>query len=286
MMDGSLIEVLGPGRPPRPVWVGFTDYATALFLRGDGGAWSDTHRALWWIQQAQSLLRSSVIEVPLGVVMADWLLHNPGSVEATGQVSAKKTARAILAVDKPKRALVSLLGALTGAYRGSPPIVLRVPSPRGWLGLAGSHLGHAAADEVDDEEAVAVYLADCLRSFAECGLSGILIDARDEPAATLAGLMDRCEPVANLARHYRWALGLQVGLPMRDADSRMDFLIGPADALASPQTIARGWELPMDAWQPTARPDVPGTASFVFAPVPGDAVPEQVLATLALLRND
>lgn len=289
-MDRSLAESLRGGtQAARPLWVNSTDYAIRLFLKDSAQAWVDVHRTLWWIQQAQSLLKSDVIEIPLGAFVADWLRRNPQAAPAQG--SAKKAARALLGLEEPRAQLADLLNAVSGSYRGSPPVVLRVPTPRGWLGLAASFLGQTLECARDDEEAVAVYLADCLRSFSECGVDGILLEATTESRGPLLELLGRYDPVVNLAGHYRWSLGLQVGdavQGLQDLDERVDFLLVPAGATPAAHTsVVLGSVLPAELWRAAAVAlDVPSNASFLFAPVPDDAVPEQVLAALSRLRGE
>lgn len=278
----------GGTRAARPLWIDSADYAIRLFLKDGAQAWADAHRSLWWIQQVQSLLKSDVIEIPMGAFMAHWLRRNPQAAPA--QHPAKRVARTLLGMEGPRARLADLLNAVSGSYRGSPPLVLRVPAPRGWLALAATFLGETPECGRDDEEAVAVYLADCLRCFAECGLDGILIDAADEPRRPAPELLDCCNPVINLAGHYRWCLGLQVGDAiegLQNLDGRVNFLVVPAgEAPARPASAVLGCGLPAELWRAAAAaPMVPGNASFLFAPVPADAVPEKVLAVVAALRN-
>ncbi|MBI2312617.1 MAG: hypothetical protein HYU77_08960 [Betaproteobacteria bacterium] len=278
----------GGTQAARPLWIDSADYAIRLFLKDGAEAWADAHHSLWWIQQAQSLLKSDVIEIPMGAFMAHWLRRNPQA--ASPGHSAKRVARTLLGMEGPRAQLADLLNAVSRSYRGSPPLVLRVPTPCGWLALAAGHPGRTPECGPDEEEAVAVYLADCLRSFAECGLDGILIDAAGEPRRPAAELLDRCNPVMNLAGHYRWSLGLQVGdavQGLQKLDGRVNFLLGPAKEMpAAPGSTVLGCRVPAELWHAdAAAPVVPENVSFLFAPVPADAVPEKVLAIVSALRN-
>ena len=133
----------------------------------------------------------------------------------------------------------------------------------------------------DEADSCAVYLAEFLRSFGTCGIDGLLLveTAASDPAdATQLGWY---QPVINIALHYRWDLGLRLPESTRfsgGAES-LQFLIAPWEI----DGTTYGYILPAAIWSDVA-PEVPLSAKLVFAAVPSDAVPEQVLSRLEQIR--
>jgi len=120
-----------------------------------------------------------------------------------------------------------------------------------------------------------MYVADYLRSFADCEIAGLLVRDREGPATD--DDVARYQPVLNVAQHYRWQVVL-------DGCSQ-GYQAGPAQGVSF--CIAEGAradacpKISLEAWQDGAA-DEP---AFLYLTVPGDAVPESVLDWLEAARS-
>ncbi|MGH8446404.1 MAG: hypothetical protein ACREVL_14115, partial [Solimonas sp.] len=168
----------------RLLWLDYADYAGAL-LAGGNVPWLDVSALVAWQRKAQGLLRSDVVELPLGTVCDAWLHAQAPLREA---MRAKRRAvfplRTLLADEALRRHLVELAAGLRASFAGVP-LALALPSPKHWLAEAYRQV-HAVEPEFEDEdiEDAAVYVADFLRLFGESGIDLILLQetADSEPA--------------------------------------------------------------------------------------------------------
>jgi hypothetical protein len=153
----------------------------------------------------------------------------------------------------------------------STPLVLAVPEPGAWAVAADAEANRKPPGAADDEtaDAAAVFAADMLRVFADTPVEGVLA-ASGRTEAALA-------PILNVARHYRWDIGIRGDTP-GGAGPVVDFRIGAC----GPGIV--GVPLPRSFWDGKPPPAVLGPG-FWFAEVPADAVPESVLGRLAVLRE-
>ena len=280
-MNTSLSSAL-TGVPP-VVWIDYTAYAARL--PGTGGA-AGLDVAQWFARTktAQSLLRSSVVTVPIEVAAAVWL-------------SEKSTLRlAMGSRNRPVFPLKTLLGdaglrhwaaeLARGLRAGFPalPLALVIPSPRAWVRLAYQQAHAAAAEEpdVDALESAAVYVADFVRAFADAAIDVVLLEESDSAPPSTAELI-AYQPVCNVAKHYRWEIGIRfpgVGALTGLEAIALNFHIAPMFLPVECQGLAVG----ADFWGGGAPAPVPANG-FYYARVAPDAVPEQVLERVATLRT-
>lgn len=269
----------------RPVlWLDDAAYSTRLL--GCGAAvWLDPAALIAFRRKATGLLRPDVIVLPVAEVVAAWLQTNAG---LRGSMAAKKRSvaplRTLLADEGLRATLVELAAAMRSAFPASP-LALSLPSPRKWVNQAyraafeGSAGVAVAAEEAD---AAAVYVAEFLRSFGQAGVDSVLLEESAEAEPASAAEIDWYRPVINLAGHYRWDLG--VHLPVAAAFSGemqgADYVIAPRAFAGVPGGIAT----PPEFWSGADAPALAG-GGFRFASIPPDAVPEQVLDRLAVLRH-
>lgn len=270
---------LAVGRPL--LWLDHFDY-TARLLTGGAPPWLEPAAALAWLRSAQSLLGSDVLGLPLGAIAAHWLdAHAAARARMATRSRLSFPIKSLLAEVELRALLVELVAAARASF---PSLILALvcPSPRGWLGDAFLAAHGAPSSEVPDDDAidaVAVYQADFLRSFADRQVDALLLR---EPSQGGAPKLELYQPIFNVAAYYRWAFGVELS----DADcpetgaARVDFLLAPR---ACPG-VATGIIVPESFWQNAeeAAPDM--TTAFGYARIPAAAEPEAVLDRLARLR--
>ena len=282
-MGRSLAHALDAGTPV--LWIDFYDYAARLFPGGGVVPWFDDAAFAAFHGKAQSLLDSDVISLPVGRVAEALLQARPALVEAMGAKSRPAyPLRRLLEDDALRDAVAGLLAPLRAAD-GERPLALVLPSPRCWLAAAyasahGRPLAPEVADDADEIDGAAVYVADFLRAFAGAGVDLVLLCEDDAGGPASAEALALYDPVVKTARHYRWAVGLlDVGgrLPA-GAGQDLDVVIAP-----TPDGARGGAVLPEAFWQHGDAPQALG-ARLVYASIPAGTVPEIVLERLAGLR--
>jgi hypothetical protein len=265
----------------RGLWLDYGAYAARL-LAGGQVPWLDADAANAWLRKAQSLLKSDVATLPAAAVVEAWLQANPSLVAAMGAKKRTVYALKTLLADEPLRAHLAGLAQVLRAGLGGTPLVLALPSPRLWVGQAyvQANAGEAAEVDADAVDGAAAYIADFLRSFADAGLDGLLLEERAETEPASAEDLQLYQAVLNVAAHYRWDLGLR--LPQGSAA-----LAAPGLAYAlSPVAVAgvaTGLRVPAEFWDGAAAPAAPA-GGFRCAEIPAAANPEAVLERLAALR--
>ena len=175
--------------------------------------------------------------------------------------------RTILADQGAREKFKESTDALCESYRDKP-VVLAIPSPKQWIASAYCTTKDIDAVDIswDDAESASMYVADFLRSFSGCGISGLLIrDNTDQGPASDAEVA-RYQPVLNVAEHYRWQSILD-GCPQNYTPSSFTALkLSVQDWTQHPSSIEPG-----------------GTCCYVC--IPADTIPETVLEKLTLLRT-
>jgi hypothetical protein len=274
---GALTERVTAGG--RGLWLDYGAYAAQL-LAGGQVPWLDADAAGGWLRKAQSLLKSDVVTLPVAAVVEAWLKAQPALVSAMGAKKRTVYALKTLLAEDPLRAHLEGLTRVLRASLSGAPLVLVLPSPRLWVGLAYAQANGGEAAEVDADavDSAAAYVADFLRSFAESGLDGLLLDESAETEPATAGDLQLYQAVFNVASHYRWDLGLR--LPSgRGIAQGLAYALSPV-ALAG---VATGLRLPAEFWDGGAAPELPA-GCFRYAEIPAAANPEAVLERLAALR--
>jgi hypothetical protein len=279
---GALLDHLSvTGR--NAVWIEYTDYAGAL-LAGGAVPWLDSSAFLAWQRKAQGLLKSDVIALPVAPFCAAWLASQASLREA---MAAKRRAvfplKTLLADEGLRARLAETLRGLRSSIQNLP-LALVIPSPRRWIALAQEQAnGSADGIEIgmDEVESAAVFVADFLRAFGDCGIDALLLEEAPETEPADAAEIEWYRPLLNICAHYRWDFGLRLPLAARDPGSvdGLGFVIAPR-ALRG---VAAGIALPPEFWSSGAVPEHP-LHGFSFAQIPADAKPEAVLDRLAALR--
>ena len=146
-------------------------------------------------------------------------------------------------------------------------MVLAIPSPKQWIASA-----YCAAKDIDavdiswdDAESASMYVADFLRSFSGCEISGLLIRDNTDQGPASDAEVTRYQPVLNVAKHYRW----------------QSILDGCPQGYAPPPFTA----LKLSAQDWTQHPSsVKPDSACCYVCIPADAIPETVLEKLTQLR--
>ncbi|CAN5277363.1 hypothetical protein BH09ACT6_BH09ACT6_23800 [soil metagenome] len=269
-----------PSGRSRALLIDAHDYAQVVLLQGKPVPWHEPMAYSNFFGQAQALLRPDVALLDLDRFVAQAL-----DLDASlrGAMAAKSRTgfalRTLLADASLAERAVALATVFAKTQR--EPVVVQIPSPMQWLarthGISGASLSASAsvaALDADDAENASMYVADWLRAFAALPLAGVLLDDRMPGAGGAAaggsasrepgGLttvrvpLSAYTPIANVADHYGWTLGLrgddgvelrggEVGAIIRtpfwagdagDADlGDGDFLVGEIPALAVPEAV-------------------------------------------------
>jgi len=282
-MPGLIACIEAATRPL--LWLDDAAYSERL-LAGGRTPWLDGAEYLAFRRKAVGLLKADLTAVPVAGFMRAWVTAHP---ELQNAMAAKKRvvfpARTLLADEGLRDHLVETLNSLRAAFQHAP-LLLSMPSPRA-LVVEAWRLAFGADGDVevggDEADACAVYFAEFLRCFGACGIDGVLLEEATGAEPQDAEELGWYQPVVNVAAHYRWDLGVR--FPEAEGFSGE---AAPMQFVIAPRVIAGavyGQALPAAIWDGAAF-DIAPTAKFRFASVPADAVPEQVLARLAALRNE
>jgi hypothetical protein len=188
-----------------------------------------------------------------------------------------------LLADSALRAHVTELAHALRQSFDELPLVLVTPSPRAWTAIAYAAV-HAKGDAInvddDDADSAAVYMADFLRTFADCHADALLLDENTETHPTFSTSLAPYQAVLNIAAHYRWDVGLKLATPSAGelASAGVSFLIA-----AQPGDIASGISTDAVFWSGQAPSPLPSTG-FRYADIPAQIAPEMALERVAVLR--
>lgn len=279
----KILERLATAERPL-LWLDDLAYSERLLAQGRA-PWHDAAEYVAFRRKAQGLLRSDFAVLPIAAFAQHWVATH---AELKAAMGSKKRAiapvRTLLADEALRAHLCHTLRGLCAAFSGAPR-VLAVPSPRAWVSTAYRQaLGADAQIEVGGEEAdaCAVYVAEFLRRFGDCGVDGVLMEELPGTEPANAEELGWYQPVINIAGHYRWDIGLRLptATVFSGAATGLQFVISPT-AIAG---AAHGLALSETFWEGEAAASVP-EGGFRFATVPADAMPEKVLERLSTLRG-
>jgi hypothetical protein len=270
---GTWLALLAEAVRP-PLWLDDTAYGARL-LAGGSPPWLDVSALVSWRRKVQGLLKPSVSVLDVAPLADAWIDANP-SVRQAMSAQRRGTAplRALLSEEGLRLHIKEVLAGLRAS--SSAPLALGSPSPRKWIRRAyqTAFAEHLTPGE-DETDSAAVYLADFLRVFGESSIDVLLLEDDVETAPADSQQVGWYQSVLNLARHYRWDVGLRVP-QVPQGESLLDFLIAARDA--------KGVEVDAAFWSGGgAAPHVP-PGGFRYAAIPVDAEPEAVLERLAKLR--
>jgi hypothetical protein len=235
----------------------------ARLLAGGRVPWLDVSSLVSWRGKVQQLLKSSISVLDLAPLTDAWIEANPSVRQA--MMAKRRVAaplRALLAEEGLRRHIRAVLAALRAS--SAMPLALRSPAPGQWMLQAyQTAFAEQLTPGKDETDSAAVYLADFFRAFGESGIDVLLLEESGG-----------CQSLLNVARHYRWDVGLRVS-QVTQGGSMFDFLIAPQEA--------QGVELDPAFWSGARAPAVP-LGGFIYTTIPVDAQPEAVLERLAQLR--
>jgi hypothetical protein len=280
-MQNAFMDRLAGGEPL--VWLDFYDYAGARLAGAGGIPWLDDAAFAAFHGKAQGLLGSDVITVPVERIADALLLAQPALSGAMREKKRPAYPLRRLLEDAGLRQAVSALLAPLRAADGERPLALVLPSPRQWLAAAyacahGEPLADEVANDPDEIDGAAVYVANFIGEFASAGVDLVLLCESPDDGARSADDLALYDSVFKTCRHFRWAVGLlDPGglLPVHDA-AALDVLIAPGGT--------REARVPEAFWMAGGEALAPANARLYQGVIPADAVPEMVLDRLAVLR--
>ncbi len=269
---GAWLDLLSASPTP-PLWLDDTDYSGRLLANGRI-PWLEATALIGWRRQAVSLLKPSLMILDVGRVVAAFAASAP-EVLVASSASRRSTGplEALLGAEALRRHLAEVVQGLRQSVKLSVALVM--PSPRAWPGIAYQNAFGATTAVGDDEtDEASVCIAGFLRSFAEVGVDVLLLVDDQDTRPRDANAVDLYQSVLNVARHYRWDVGLKTP-EVPAGDTGFDFMIAPEGAVGV-DLAAAFWDV--DGQVPAIAPD-----RFRYAQVPEDAAPERVLARLEAL---
>jgi hypothetical protein len=267
------------------LWIDCLDYGRRLFLGGDE-PWADPARFVSDFTQAQQLLKSDLIDVRAEDYAASWLKRDGAGLEPARRPTSDL--KQILGDDGLRAGLLAVLATLGDLGRGCAGLALTLPSPRRWLRLCVERAGGDTGEPLDEDhvEMAAMYVADFLRAFAECGLSALLLEEDGDPGSNALSLY---QPVLNVAAGYQWGAGLLIPGSFEtgpDAGVEACFVDPQAFSGLAEGGPARGVSVPAEYWGGKGEGfDFPPGCEAAYVRLPADANPEQVLERLKALRG-
>lgn len=288
-MSQSLAELLpgSAGRGEIRVWLKSSAYAKRLLLGESGDPWVSAAHYLAYFSQAHSLLKPDVAVIEVGDLYDAWAARQGGLVLPAGGRRRPATAlRRLLESAGPKELLAEVVEAVLAHLRGQAPLVLAMPSPKRWIGIANRLSGRDDIEaSADDSEDAAMYIADLLRAVSAFEVSGLLLEEKPGDAAFSSGDLARYQSVINVVRHYRWSIALRLPpgavLPV-DALTDLDAVISPGIERAGAAAVGRDISAAFAAGQ-----DVPSLTErqFNFVELQPGLRPESVLEAMSRLRS-
>ncbi len=265
-----------------PLWIDAWAYGQQLLNRGNHPPWDDVGAFVSFYGRLQGLVKSDILALEIGNFYACWLRQNPALLATMGEKRRLGYALRSMLADPAARAQLHEVIKAVCDSNPDVPVLLALPSPKQWMASAHCHARQLDKAEVswDDAESASMYVADFLRCFADCELSGVLLRDAEDAGPAGDGDVARYQPVINVANHYHWQLILD-----GCAD---DFLPAPDSGvsftLGKPGSEAWGLKLPAKCWESAEVPETNGLG-LRYLTVPQDAVPEQVLEIIGKART-
>lgn len=264
----------------RPLlWLDFERYAAQVFA-GQPADWlTNAHRHADTLNQAQRLIRSDVVAIP---VLDAWI--DTPAWQATANASLAQALAQWTDEGPQQRFATEVMDALFHRLGEQVLLVMALPSPSQVLRLAGC----TPPFDFDDLDDVGSALTTVLRSHCERRFAAVALRC-DEAEGLSDDEYEACEPLLKSARYYGWGTALRLdavpaGSPLAHADTFDAVLLGhwPDEALSASGLRQAAGGLGAPFWQQAApfpqRPDVR------YGALPPDAQPEQVAERLAALH--
>lgn len=267
-------------------WLKSFSYTKRLLVGESGDPWESASRYLAYFSQAQGLLKPDVAVLEVGELFDAWLQRNPAvRAELAGKRKLSYPLRKLLEQPQPRELLAEIIEAVLAQLRGQAPLVLSMPSPGYWLHRASRAAGRGEVElDGDSIEDSAMYVADLARSVSGAAVGGLLLE-ESFPEVNLGPTdLELYRPLLNVAKHYRWPLVLRMGegsLVESPVLQEIDVFIGAGEIPAA--GTAHGVDVSRMVWAGEPVSELTPT-QFYFVDIPRDAMPEQVLESLAKLK--
>lgn len=281
----DLVSYLKSGDSSPRLWVNFNEYTKKLLLGEGENPWTTPAAYMSFYGQAHGLVKADVVVLDVWDLFQHWMEEDEKAIPSMAEKGRLTFAlKTMLEAFAPRELLAEVITAVSNNYGGSTPIVLVVPSPRSLLVKA--HKAATGKDAEPEEMAIdtaGMYLADFLRYFSETDLSGVLLVEDENLMPSSTEELSWYQPVINIAKHYRWAVGVQ--LPFSDdgfnVPDDVGFAITPAGSAISANTL--GVDISQPLW---GGGDIAGKSDgFYYFSIPADAKPESVLETISNLKK-
>lgn len=269
------------------VWLKASAYTTRILLGSNGAdPWVSPADYLAYFTQAHSLLKPDVAVLEVGDLFASW--HRRHSVEAAAPPKRRSPSgalRRLIEIDGARALLGEIIEATLSHLGASVPLVLSMPSPRAWVLGAAEQAGFDPdMIDLDAVEDGAMYVADLMRSVSTHKIGGLLLEELRVDPGYGASTVERYRSIVNLARHYRWGLGLRIpeGCSCAEA-ARSDIDVVIASSPGNAPEKAFGVDVSERFREGAVMPKL-RRPSFYFVEIAATQRPEEVLERLAALR--
>lgn len=253
----------------RPLWLDDTQY-TARLLANGSAPWTIPAEWVNWRRTALELLDPDVAVLDVSAAALAWANARPGMLAELADAGPRlHTLLCDQGLQALLRELLQALRAVTGK-----PLALSMPSPRRWLAeLDVSGSSHPDEDALED---AAADVSQLLRALSEGGVDVMLMREECVPVSQAVSWLSCYGSLVNVARHYRWDVGIHLPGGAPASSPGVDFFVAPGAAL--------GLSLDPSFWRGIPPPEDSMRAGFVFGEIPADADPREILNQLAKLR--
>ncbi|MFT5426361.1 MAG: hypothetical protein ACI9ZT_001302 [Gammaproteobacteria bacterium] len=284
----DLVNYLSSGDGSPRLWIDFNAYTKNLLLGKNENPWTSPASYMSFYGQAHGLVKAEIVVLNVWDLFHHWMLEDEEAIPSmAGKRRVTVALKTMLEAFAPRELLAEVITAMSNYYGESVPMVLVLPSPR--LFLAKAHKAANAVDVEPDEsniDTASMYLADFLRYFSETNLSGVLLMEDSALMPANGAELSWYQPVINVAKHYRWSVG--VYLPSVDTDFTVPDDINFSIVSNEPgvEVSAMGKDITSQLWnsQDTQVLDSE-RKGFYYLTIPTDAKPEAVLETLSSIRG-
>ena len=282
-MAVDLVNYLKGGENSPRLWVNFNKYAKNLLLGVEANPWSNPASYLSFYTQAHALVKAEIVVLDIWDLFHHWMVDDENAIKSMSEKGrATFASKVLLEAYAPRELLAEVLIAINDNYGDSVPIVLVIPSPRSLLTRSHkSATNNALEPDEMSVDTVSMYMADFLRYFSEMNLSGILLVEDENNLPSSPEEVVWYQPVLNVAKHYRWSVGLQ--LPFEkdsfNKPDEIDFTIVPEQSDVSSHSL--GVDISDSIW---TSENIEKNDGFIYFTIPVDINPEKVLETLAKIK--
>ena len=286
-MAVDLTSYLAAGGDSPRLWINFTGYTKKLLLGADENPWSTPAAYMSYYGQAHGLVKAEVVVLDVWDLFQHWMQEDPEAIPSmAGKRRVTVALRTMLEAYGPRELLAEMITALGNNYGASTPMVLVMPSPRSLLVKAHQAAnGEVAEPDEMNVDTASMYVADFLRYFSETDLSGVLLMEDPDLLPENGEELSWYQPIYNVAKHYRWNVGLYLPSADKDYDlpDDLNFAIAPAGSPTADKAL--GVEITDVLWASDSDKTLPATNGFYYLSIPADAKPETVLETLETLKG-